>query len=122
MKALFGLLQLACAVGGIVALFHGQWLLLIAAWIAAGLVGLFGARAVRGVDGISESGRQALGAIPRAVELLRRGEYRAATGVTRSAVTGFRMGGDKSLLPVALTLHAVALASTRDLTGAEKAL
>jgi hypothetical protein len=121
-KALFGLIQMACVVGGFVALFNGQWLVLTGAWVAAGLVGLAGNRLVRGVDGVSQTGRDAMASIPRAIELLRRGEYRAATGVTRSAVSSFRMGGDKTLLPIALTVHAVALAGIRDVAGAEKAI
>ena len=122
MKGLFGLIQIACLVGGFVALFNGQWLVLIGAWVAAGLVGLAGNRIVRGIDGVSETGREAMASISRAIELLRRGEYRAATGVTRSAVSNFRLGGDKNLLPIALTVHAVALASTRDVVGAENAI
>lgn len=122
MKGLIGLLQLACLVGGVVALFNGQWLLLIGAWLVAGLVGLAGNRLVRVVDGVSETGREAMSQILRAIELLRRGEYRAASGVTRSAVSSFRMGGDKNLLPIALTMHAVALASVNDAAGAEAAV
>lgn len=104
------------------ALFNGQWLVLIGAWLFAGLIGLAGNRLVRGVDGVSQLGQDAMRNIPGTVELLRRGQYGAANGMSRSAVTSFRMGGDKALLPIALTLHAVTLAATRDTAGAEKAL
>ena len=122
MKALLGWVQMGSLVAGLVALFNGRWLIVIGCWVFAGLVGLAGNRLVRGVEGISESGRDAMRAIPRAIELLRQGEYRAATGMSRSAVTSLRIGGDKALLPLALTIHAVALAATRDAAGAEKAL
>lgn len=122
MKALLGFVQMGCLVAGLVAMFNGRWLVGIGAWVFAGLVGLAGNRVVRGVEGISDTGRDAMRAIPRAIELLRRGEYRAATGMSCSAVTDFRIGGDKTLLPIALTVHAVTLAATRDTAGAEKAL
>ena len=117
MKALLGLVQMGSLVAGLVALFNGRWLIVIGCAVFAGLVGLAGNRLVRGVEGISESGRDAMRAIPRAIELLRKGEYRAATGMSRSAVTSLRIGGDKALLPLALTIHAAALAATRDAAG-----
>ncbi len=122
MKALIGLFQFACLGGGVVALFNGQWLGMIGSWLLAGLVGVAGNRLVRRVDGVSETGRQAMSQIPRSIELLRRGECRAASGVTRSMVSNFRMGGDKYLLPFAQTIHDVALASVNDAAGAETAV
>jgi hypothetical protein len=121
-KTVLGLLQFGCMLGGFIALFNGQWLAMVGAWVAAGLIGLAGNRVVRAAEGISETGREAVADVSRAIELLRRGEFGAATGVTRSAVTGFRMGGDKDLLPIAMTVHAVSLASIRDVSGAEQAL
>lgn len=121
MKALFGLLQIGLGVVGVIALINGKWLWMIGAWVAAGLVGLAGNRAVRSVEGISELGRDAARNLDRAVDLLRRGDYPAAAGVTRSAVRDFRIGGDKVLLPLAMTLHAVALTSVRDVPGARQA-
>jgi hypothetical protein len=116
------MLQVAGLVGGVVALFNGQWLAVIGAWLFAGLIGLAGNRMVKGVEGISQFGQDALPNIPRTVELLRRGDYDAAKGMSRAAVNSFRMGGDKELLPIALTMHAVTLAATRDIAGAENAI
>jgi hypothetical protein len=121
-KALLGWMQMGLLVAGLVALFSGRWLVVLGAWALAGLVGLAGNRLVRGVEGVSSSGRDAMIALPRAIDLLRRGEYRAATGMSRSAVTDFRMGGDRNFLPIALTIHAVTLTATRDTDGASKAL
>lgn len=122
MKPLLGMLQMACFIGAGVALFSGQWLLVAAALVSAGLVGLVGNRLTRAVDGISDTGREALAHIPQAMELLRREQYQAAMGLTSGVVTDIRLGGDKALLPPALTLHAVALASVGDARGAEKAV
>ena len=124
MKGLLGLIQLACVIGGVVAVFNGRWPLLIVGWVAAGGIGLVGSRMVKHATGISESGREVLanGTIASAIDLLRTGNYSAAMGLTRSAVQSFRMGGDKDFLPIVLTLHAVALAALRDIAGAHRAL
>lgn len=122
MKALLGFIQIALGIAGIVALFNGQWLAMIGAWVVAFLIGVIGSRVTRHIEGVSEHGRDAIGGMSRALELLRRGEYLSASGATRSQVQALRIGGDKELLVLALTLHAVALASIRDLSGARKAL
>lgn len=77
---------------------------------------------VRKSEGISETGREAMGKVGESVDLLRAGQFQAATGVTRSAVSDFRLGGDRLLLPIALTTHAVALAAVRDLKGSQAAI
>lgn len=122
MKPLLGWLQTAGLIGGVVALFNGQWVAMVGSWLFAVLVGLAGDRLVRSAEGLSQSGQDAMGAIPRTIELLRQGQYAQARGTSRSAVTSFRMGGDKQLLPIALTLHAVTLAANRDIEGADNAL
>lgn len=122
MKAFLGFIQIGLGIVGIVALVNGQWLGMIAAWAVGFGVGYLGNRAVRATDGISQLGQDALGNVDRAIDLLRRGEFRAASGVTRSTISSFRMGGDKRLMPMALALHAVALASSQDLSGARRAL
>ena len=51
MRAFFGFLQFALGLGGIIALFNGQFVLMIAAWIGAFAVGWFGNRIVKGAMG-----------------------------------------------------------------------
>lgn len=122
MKAFLGFVQFGLGVAGIVALINGQWLPMIGAWVAGGLVGLVGNRLVRMTEGVSQSGQDAIGDVRRTSDLLRRGAYPAAVGTTRSLVSAFRSGGDRVLLPFALTLHSVALAAVRDHVGAQRAL
>lgn len=122
MKSILGLAQLGLGAWGVFALINGQWLTVLAAWSVAGLLGLVGNRLTRTVEGVSESGREALASIPRAVELLRDNDYRQALGVTRAVVRSFRLGGDKGLLAMALPIHAVALAANDDPFSAKQAL
>lgn len=121
-RAFLGLVQIGLGIGGVIALINGQWMWMVLAWGAAGLTGFFGNLMVRATEGISEGGQAAINDIPRALELLRQGQYSSAKGVTRAAVASFRMGGDKTLLPIALTVHAVALASLREVSDSRKAL
>ena len=122
MKALLGLLQAGLVIGGIIAAFNGQWLLLIAGLAGAFAVGWLGNRATRAVEGISESGRDAVGALREAERLIRDGNYRSAVGSARGALNGLRMGGDKDFLPFAYSTLAVALAATGDVEGSRRAL
>ncbi|WP_395243501.1 hypothetical protein ACGGZK_15410 [Agromyces sp. MMS24-K17] len=121
MKTFLGFLQVGSGIGGLIALFNGQWGLTILAWGFALLIGYLGNRMVRAVEGVSQTGREALGGVSQSIDLLRRGEYRSALGVSRSTVSSFRMGGDKAFLPIALTIHAVALGATGDVQGARRA-
>jgi archaellum component FlaG (FlaF/FlaG flagellin family) len=122
MKALLGLMQLGLVIGGIIAAFNGQWLLLIAGLVGAFVVGWLGARATRAVEGISESGRNAVGMLHQAERLIRDGNYRSAVGSARGALNGLRIGGDKDILPFAHSTLAVALAGSGDVEGARRAL
>lgn len=122
MKSALGCLQLILWGGGIVALFNAQWIAMIACWVAAALVGFAGNQMVRLAQGVSQSGQDAIGNVNRSVTLLERGEYESAVGATRALVSGFRSGGDKQLLPLALTFHSVALGAARDVPGARRAL
>lgn len=122
MRAIFGLLQLGCLVASVLALIKGEWLIAAGAFAGAGVSGLIGNQAVRKAEGVSETGREGIGKVGEAIELLRAGRFQAASGVTRSAVSDFRLGGDRLLLPIALTVHAVALASVRDVDGSQTAI
>ena len=122
MKALLGLLQAGLVIGGIVAAFNGQWLLLIVGLAGAFVVGWLGNRATRAVEGISESGRDAVRMLRDAERLINDGNYRSAVGSARGALNGLRMGGDKDLLPFAYSTLAVALATTGDIEGSRRAL
>lgn len=122
MRALLGLIQIGCAIYGIVALIGGRWLLGIGFWVAAGLVGVVGNRLTRAIYGVSETGRDVPRKVSHAMDLLERREYRIAAGVARSAVSDARLGGDKALLPITLTIHAVALACQRELSEAQQVL
>lgn len=122
MKALLGFIQMGSIIAGVVALFSGMWLTAVGALVFAGLVGIAGDRIVRRIDGISVAGRDAMGFTHRALGELERGDYQQAVGSSRAAVRHFRMGGEKALLPFALTVHAAALAATRDVRAAEATL
>lgn len=122
MRAFFGLLQFALGIGGIIALFNGQFVLMIAAWIGAFAVGWFGNRIVKGAMGISQSGQEAISSIPATLELIESGRYSAAEGHARGAVNAFRMGGDRGLLPMALLLQAVALGANGKFDQARRAI
>lgn len=122
MKAILGLLQFGLVIGGIIAAFNGQWLLLIVGVAGAFAVGWLGNRATRAIEGISESGRDAVGMIHEAERLIREGNYRSAVGSARGAVNGLRMGGDRDFLPFAYSTLGVALAATGDIEGSRRAL
>lgn len=122
MKALLGLMQGGLVIGGIIAAFNDQWLLLIAGLVGAFVVGWLGDRATRAVEGISESGRDAVGKLHQAQRLIHDGNYRSAVGIARGALNGLRMGGDKDYLPFAYLTLAVALAGSGDVEGSRRAL
>ena len=122
MKSALGCLQFILWGGGIVALINGQWVAMIVSWVAAALVGFAGDRMVRLAEGVSQSGQNAVGDAARAIALLKHGDYASAVRSTRAFVAALRYGGDQLLLPLALTLHSVALAATGDLADARRAL
>lgn len=109
MRALFGFMQIGLGIGGFVALFNGQWLVMILCWVGGFLVGWLGNHVVRVMMGVSQAGQDAMGNLPRALEQISSGNYVAAEGTSLGAVNAFRMGGDRAFLPMALTLRAVAL-------------
>ena len=87
MKGFLGLLQIGLGIAGLVALFNGQWLAMIGAWVVAALIGFAGSRLVRRTEGVSEAGRQwGVGDMERGVELLLKGDYTSASRETASAV------------------------------------
>lgn len=120
MRALFGLLQLGLGIGGLVALLNGQWLITVLTWLGAFLIGLLGSRLVRSATGVSQIGNDAVQNIPRAIEQLRAGNYRAAEGLSLGAVNAFRLGGDQALLPMALLIRAVALGANKKFEPAKE--
>jgi hypothetical protein len=122
MKALLGFLQVGLVIGGIIAALNGQWVLLIVSLAGAFAIGWLGNRATRAVEGISESGRDAVAMLYAAEQHIRDGDYRAAVGSARGAVNGLRLGGDKDFLPFAYSTLGVALAATGDIEGSRRAL
>lgn len=122
MKSLLGLIQIGLGIAGLVALVNGQWLTMVGCWVGGLVVGVLGNRAVRAAEGLSETGRGALQTVPEVIEALRRGERQRALGLSNSAVRDFRMGGDKPLLMLALTLQAVTFAGTGAMDKARAAL
>lgn len=111
MKPFLGLLQLALGVGGIIALFNGEWLLMIGAWVAAMLIGLAGNRAVKSSEGVSQTGQDSFPDLDHALEALEKRNYSGAEHFARSASEGFRMGGDTVLLAFSLMIRSVAQAA-----------
>lgn len=122
MRAFLGFLQFALGLGGIIALFNGQFVAMILAWLGALGVGLIGNRVVRGVMGVSQSGQDAISSIPATLHLIEEGQYSAAEGHALGAVNAFRFGGDKALLPMALLLYAVALGANSKFDQARRAI
>lgn len=122
MRALLGFMQIGLGIGGLVALFNGQWIAMIAAWGGAFLIGFIGNRMTRSLNGVSDSAYESMQNIPQAVEQIRGGNYRAAEGLSLGAVNAFRMGGDKALLPMALLVRAVALGAGEKYEPARKAI
>lgn len=122
MRALFGFLQFALGIGGLIALFNGQFLSMIAAWLGAFLVGWVGNRIVRGLMGVSQSGQDAIPDLRVAMRELSQEKFSSAEGSSRAAVSAFRAGGDKALLPVALLVSAVALGANAKFDLARKAI
>lgn len=122
MKALVGFLQVGLIIGGIVAAFNGQWLLLLAGLACAYAVGWLGNRATRAVEGISESGSDGIVALREAGRLLDEKNYRAALGSARGAVNMLKLSGDKDFLPLAYLTLAVSLAGLGDLDSTRRAL
>lgn len=121
MRAFLGFLQIACGIGGVIALFNGQWLAMVGAWTTAFVIGLVGVRATKAVNGISDMGRESIGSVPQTIDLIRRGAYTQAEGVSLGAVNSFRIGGDRHFLPIALTVRAVALGANGKFDAARKA-
>lgn len=121
MKAFLGFIQAGLGIGGLIALFNGQWLALFLCWGGGFLVGLLGSRATRAIEGVSEGGREASRNIGDAIEQLRQGRYDSANGLVMAAVSQFRIGGDKGLLVVALTLQSVTMAAVGKSSAAHKA-
>ncbi len=111
MKALFGLLQIGLLAVGLIALFNARWLVVVACWVGASLIGFVGMRLVRRVDGISEGGRDFVGVLEQGMAALELGDYSAANGYVGGAVRYFKLGGDKHFLGFALTLQTVTLAA-----------
>ena len=121
MKAFLGFIQVGLGIGGLVALFNGQWLALFLCWGGGFLVGLLGSRATRAIEGVSQGGQEALGNIGAAIEQLRQGRYDSANGLVMGAVSQFRIGDDKDLLVSALTLQSVTMAAVGKPNAAHKA-
>lgn len=122
MKTLVGIAQLACIIGGFVALFQGHWMWLIVGWVAAGILGYLGNQLVRAQDGISESGKQAVDTFPQIVAHLRAGNFESAAKLSRGAASGFAIGKDTELLAVARQFEAAALIASGDLNSAQTRL
>lgn len=122
MRAVFGLLQFGLGLGGVIALFNGQFLIMIAVWVGALAVGFVGNQVVRSAMGVSQSGQEAILSVSRTIELLTQGNYSSAEGTALGAVNAFRMGGDKGLLPMALVLRAVALGANGKFDKARSAI
>lgn len=120
MKAFLGFLQVGLGIAGVVALFKGEWLALALCWIGAWLVGLVGNRLVGMKEGISQGGRESIAVLDEAIQLLRSGRYVAAEGHVRSAVTQFKLGGDKELLTMGLVVLAVAQGANGKFDAAKK--
>lgn len=121
MRVLFGFLQVGMGVGGLIALFNGQWLWMILAWAGAFLVGFRGNRMTRSLNGVSDSAYESLANIPQAIDQIRAGNFQSAAGLSLGAVNSFRLGGDKALLPMALVVRAVALGGGGKFDQARKA-
>ncbi|NUT72743.1 hypothetical protein [Pseudarthrobacter sp. C4D7] len=121
MRAFLGFLQIACGIGGVIALFNGQWLAMVGALTTAFVIGLVGVRATKAVNGISDLGFEAIGSVSQAVDLIRRGAYTQAEGVSLGAVNSLRFGGDRHFLPIALTVRAVALCANGKFDAARMA-
>uniref|UniRef100_UPI000A3E25EA hypothetical protein n=1 Tax=Demequina pelophila TaxID=1638984 RepID=UPI000A3E25EA len=77
----------ACLIGGVVALFNGRWVDMIVALVVAMRAGFIGNWAVKAQEGISESGRETLPDIDRAIDWLHAGEFQSANVAARGAAT-----------------------------------
>ncbi|MGB3413906.1 MAG: hypothetical protein WBA28_04230 [Microbacteriaceae bacterium] len=122
MKGCLGIIQIGLGIGGVIALLNGAWWLLLAAFGASIIIGILGSLYVKATEGVSQIGQDAIKEVGSAIQQLRQGNLAAANNLSRSAIRSFKFGGDKMLLPLALTVHAVTLAALGEIDASKKAL
>jgi hypothetical protein len=122
MRSLFGLVQGALLVWGVVNLFHSDFVQMAVLFSCAGLVGLAGSRATKRVFGVSDGSRDALAALNEADNLIRTGDCALALSKTQNAISLLRIGADHELLCFSLPMHAIALAGNDKIAEARNAI
>lgn len=110
MRTFLGFAQLGLGIWGLVGLLNGSWMTTIVAWGLLLVVSIIGVRLTKFTNGgVSDMAGDAASAMYRAGEALRNSDLSAARTHSQTAINALRIGGDKDMLPMALTMRAVAL-------------